>query len=217
MRSRRRPGGPELCGSDAPAHRVGNRGLLIPSVPGAISPLCNDADGEFPFDDFTPEENLGHDLFYDRTNACARFCRSSSFRADGTLPEELYTPANGSVYFNLGGPRNPFNPFYPMRLVRDDNGNSINPDRKTGLTFPPCSPRSRKSDRLLAEGETFETCCENPDNLRDIGNLCLSDKEEDQIVAYLKTLTDTVTISPPESDGRANKVKPPKRVKRAER
>ena len=104
-----------------------------------------------------------------------------------------------------------------MRLVRDDNGNSINPDRKTGLTFPPCSPRSRKSDRLLAEGETFETCCENPDNLRDIGNLCLSDKEEDQIVAYLKTLTDTVTISPPESDGRANKVKPPKRVKRAER
>jgi hypothetical protein len=48
--------------------------------------LMNDADGEFPLDDFTPEENLGHDLFYDRTNACARFCHSSLFRADGTLP-----------------------------------------------------------------------------------------------------------------------------------
>ena len=63
----------------------------------------------------------------------------------------------------------------------------------------------------------METWCENRDNLRDIGNLSLSDEEEDQIVAYLKTLTDTVTIRPPESDGRPNEVKSPKRVKRAER
>jgi len=48
--------------------------------------------------------------------------------ADGTLPDELYTPANGSGFFNLGVPRNPLNPFYLMRLVRDDTGEPINPD-----------------------------------------------------------------------------------------
>ena len=271
--------------------------------------LLSDADGAFPLDDFTPEENLGHDEFYNRTNGCARFCHSSSIRADGTLPEELYTPADGSGYFNLGGPRNPFNPFYLMRLVRDDNGNPINPDGRNFVDLglggrdddkdgvpdfpgeegkfkiptmrnlftekfprayfhngyfksiegvihfyntrdmkPVCIDRRGNPQKfvtesqalkrgcwplpevaenifgcnagenckvVLAEGETFETWCANPDNPRDIGNLCLSAEQENAIVAYLKTLTDTITISPPK--GRPNKVKPPKREKRARR
>ncbi len=73
--------------------------------------LQNDADGVFPLDDFTDQENLGHDLFYNiaselnptgkRAN-CALFChRSGVF--DGTSSDERYT---GDGYFNIGTPHN---------------------------------------------------------------------------------------------------------------
>jgi cytochrome c peroxidase len=272
--------------------------------------LATDADGQFPLDGFTPEENTGHDLFYDRINGCAAFCHSSSFRADGTLPDELYTPANGSGYFNLGVPRNPFNPFYLMRLVRNDNGNPINPDgfqfvdlgiggvdfdgdgtpdfpdRKGEFKIPTmrnlvsgnflrayfhngyfkslkevihfyntrdvkpvctdrrgnpqqfvtaaqaikrdCWPVAEVEENIfgcgdgantntehckvaLAEGETIEDFCANPvvDNpsrpgrtidRRDIGNLCMTEEQENAIVSYLETLTDTVVIQPPKPE-----------------
>lgn len=49
----------------------------------------------------------------------------------------------------------------------------------------------------LAEGETFETWCDDPDNRRNIGNLCLTEKQEDALVTYLETLSDTVVIEAP--------------------
>jgi cytochrome c peroxidase len=93
--------------------------------------LANDADGKFPLDDFTDEENEGHDLFYNaglapgtepdpdlpRTN-CS-FCHNSSgfplphlgppfgngtpVDELGTNPEELYADM---AYHNIGTPRN---------------------------------------------------------------------------------------------------------------
>lgn len=42
----------------------------------------------------------------------------------------------------------------------------------------------------LGEGETFETYCENPENPRDVGNLCLSEEEEWALVRFLETLSD---------------------------
>lgn len=73
--------------------------------------LKNDADGSFPLDDFTDEENLGHDLFYgvaenrdDLGFGQARcvFCHLSSI-ADGTGEFERYTDDS---YHNIGVPRN---------------------------------------------------------------------------------------------------------------
>jgi cytochrome c peroxidase len=75
--------------------------------------LANDSDGAFPFDGFTDQENLGHDLFYSTifspaaglpvTN-CA-FCHNNSnpIRSDGTEPLQLYTDHS---YHNIGTPRN---------------------------------------------------------------------------------------------------------------
>ncbi|WP_299018577.1 cytochrome c peroxidase [uncultured Photobacterium sp.] len=73
--------------------------------------LKNDADGLFPLDDFTNEENLGHDLFYgvaenrdDLQFGQARcvFCHLSS-NSDGTGEFERYTDDS---YHNIGIPRN---------------------------------------------------------------------------------------------------------------
>jgi len=99
--------------------------------------LAAEADGQFPLDGLSNEENEGHDLFYNVNSAggprpvatfvtCAGFCHSSSVRTDGTDPKELYT-RNAALYFNLGVPRNPKNRWYKMNRVRDDNGNIINP------------------------------------------------------------------------------------------
>jgi cytochrome c peroxidase len=84
-------------------------------------------DGEFPLDDFTDQENLGHDLFYNVTSElnpdgkranCALFCHNSEgFGSNGEEPEQLYTN-NG--YFNIGTPRNveiPGNPKPNIGLV----------------------------------------------------------------------------------------------------
>jgi cytochrome c peroxidase len=267
--------------------------------------LQQDADGKFPLDGFTAQENLGHDLFYNLTRAtpvrtsCARFCHASATAADGTDPLELYV-RNAAGYFNIGVPANVFNPFYRMDNQRDDAGNIINPlgiafvdngiaardedgvpgsdfpnregefkvptmrnvDKRPSIIFPKafmhngyfksleavvhfyntrdqrpicldssgkrerfvpdaiaiargcwpesevasptaifdCSPKSSPSADCkvpLAAGETYATYCANPANPRDIGNLCLTLAEERAIVAYLKTLSDTVTAKPP--------------------
>ena len=80
--------------------------------------LKNDADGLFPLDDFTDQENLGHDLFYNITSElnpdgkranCAIFCHRSG-NADGTTPDERYT---NDGYFNIGTPHNPMIPGNP--------------------------------------------------------------------------------------------------------
>jgi len=72
--------------------------------------LENDNDG-FPLDDFTDQENLGRDLFYNVTSAlnptgkrgnCATLCHRNGDR-DGTTPEERYT---SDGYQNIGTPRN---------------------------------------------------------------------------------------------------------------
>ena len=250
--------------------------------------LALDSDSAFPLDLFTPAQNTGHELFYDSTIGCARFCHSSSFRADGTDPKERYVKDDAG-YFNIGTPANVYNPWYRMSNVYDDNGNIINPagfswvdlgialrsdadfsgeagkvkvptlrnvDKRPNPLFPKdfahngyfkslesivdfyntrdmkpvctdaagspqrfvpdvlaiqrgCWPLAEVEENvfncddgahckvLLGEGETFETYCDNPDNDRDIGNLCLSAEEESDIVAYLKTLSDLQTPSPP--------------------
>ena len=74
--------------------------------------LRNDADGKFPLDDFTDQENLGHDLFYglagpgvDRPGfggARCAFCHQSG-NDQGEGKFERYT---NDRYFNIGVPRN---------------------------------------------------------------------------------------------------------------
>ncbi|GHA45910.1 cytochrome-c peroxidase [Photobacterium aphoticum] len=71
--------------------------------------LKNDADGLFPLDDFTAEENRGHDLFYGVFSATTRppgarcfFCHQSG-NDQGVGAFERYT---NDRYFNIGVPRN---------------------------------------------------------------------------------------------------------------
>jgi hypothetical protein len=203
-------------------------------------------------------------------------------------------------YFNIGTPRNPFNPWYRMDKVRDDNGNIINPlgrdwvdlgvafrdddgdgvsdfpgregefktptmrnlDKRPSVYFPKayahngyfkslkgiihfyntrdmkpvCTNRNGNTQKFvterqalkrgcwpepevlsdnifgcdnaddtckveLAEGETFDTYCANPENARNIGNLCLTDEEENAIVDYLKTLSDVTVVRAPKFSG----------------
>lgn len=49
----------------------------------------------------------------------------------------------------------------------------------------------------IPEGQTVENYCDDENNPRNIGNLCLSSEEEDAIVAFLETLSDTTTVLPP--------------------
>jgi len=275
-------------------------------------------DVAFPLRLFNVAQNNGHDWYYDaievpnpdrpgRTtpitnNQCAGFCHSSSFRADGTDPEELYAPTR-SGFFNIGVPRNPLNPFYLMRFVKDDNGQTINPegfefvdlgrggvtgrDRDMGAhkiptmrnlfsggfpraymhngyfkdlkdvvhfyntrdLWPKCTDRRGQEQKFvtarqaikrgcwpvaevpenvfdcgipgnrttedckvpLADGETIENWCDTrrptegipAHNDLDVGNLCLTEEQENEIVEYLKTLTDEE--SHPVAHGRAEK------------
>lgn len=275
--------------------------------------LAADADGAFPLDGFTDQQNQGRDLFYNINSeggprpintfvTCGGFCHSSKITADGTDPQELYTNTN-AAYFNIGVPRNPFNPWYLMKFVRDNDGNIINPlgrnwvdqglafrdddgdgvsdfpDRKGELKMatlrntasrpfegfarsymhngyfkslkqvvhfyntrdikPVCTNKHDEPQKSvtarraikrgcwpvpevftedehgnpdnifgcddetnhckveLAEGETFETYCDNPGNSRGIGNLCMTSEQEDAIVAYMETLTDLEVMEPP--------------------
>ena len=49
----------------------------------------------------------------------------------------------------------------------------------------------------IPAGQTIENYCDDETNPRSIGNLCLSNEEEDAIVAFLETLADTNTIKIP--------------------
>lgn len=70
--------------------------------------LANDSDGNFPLDDFTDQENLGHELFYGKAG-CGAMCHRSG-NPNGTTQLERYT---GDGYFNIGVPRNVEIPGYP--------------------------------------------------------------------------------------------------------
>lgn len=50
---------------------------------------------------------------------------------------------------------------------------------------------------IIPEGQTFETYCDDLNNPRSIGNLCLTSEQEDAIVAFLGTLSDTTTVAIP--------------------
>jgi len=59
---------------------------------------------------------------------------------------------------------------------------------------------------LLAEGETYETYCDNSENVRNIGNMCISAEEEHALVVYMMTLSDIFTAEPPaKSPGKSGK------------
>ncbi|MGF1869538.1 cytochrome-c peroxidase [Photobacterium indicum] len=64
--------------------------------------LKNDYDGLFPFDDFTDQENEGHDLFYSFQGARCFACHQSG-NDNGVGKFERYT---NDRYFNIGVPRN---------------------------------------------------------------------------------------------------------------
>lgn len=84
--------------------------------------LANDADGKFPLDDFTPQENLGHDLFYNTVANGGAGCASCHnngapfliFAPDFSLvqnpdargeePTQIYAD---NSFHNIGLPANP--------------------------------------------------------------------------------------------------------------
>lgn len=73
--------------------------------------LGADSDGKFPLDDFTDQENRGHDLFYstffrplpDGKFANCALCHNDNPAHNGTEPEQLYSDDS---YHNIGTPRN---------------------------------------------------------------------------------------------------------------
>ena len=278
--------------------------------------LKKDKDGAFPLDRFTTAQNNGHDWYYDArvddptanrprsitNNQCAGFCHSSSFRADGTDPDELYAPQGRAGFFNIGVPRNPKNSFYTMPVEFNPDGFDFvdlglggvdgDPRHEGEMKIPTMrnlvaegfnkdyfhngffkslkqvihfyNTRDMKDvcvgdfDELTVEyainhdcwpvaeveitsddttnifdcgnrvdrntehckvpldtanGETFDNWCDNEDangQIRrptegvrasrelDIGNLCLTDTQENEIVEYLSTLTDKRLIRPVE-------------------
>ncbi len=110
--------------------------------------LRKDADGLFPLDGFTDEENLGHDLFYGVTSAlnptgksagCAG-CHSDDPDNDtGEEPGQLYADDG---FHNIGGPPNPeIPPSYK------EDGTLIDPDLGlaglTGVVGDPSSSGCR--------------------------------------------------------------------------
>ena len=73
------------------------------------------------------------------------------------------------------------------------------PELEFGTVFQ-CGPSDEGIESCkVGDGTeaTFATYCDNPDNSRDIGNLCLTAEEEAAVVVYLNTLNDTVTAQPP--------------------
>ncbi len=68
--------------------------------------LASDADKRFPLDGLSPQENLGHDLFYGRARCIG--CHNGVPQGDvlvgdGTEPRQLYTD---QLYHNIGTPFN---------------------------------------------------------------------------------------------------------------
>jgi cytochrome c peroxidase len=65
--------------------------------------LASDADGQFPLDGFTDQENLGHDLFYGKAG-CVVCHNSAGSGSEGEEPKQLYAD---HAYHNIGVPLNP--------------------------------------------------------------------------------------------------------------
>ena len=115
--------------------------------------LKDDADGNFPLDDFTDQENLGHDLFYGiasdlnpgpnpKNAGCGAFCHRNG-NPQGTDPQERYT---GDGYFNIGTPRNveiPNNP-EPNIGVAAVTGNDAHKGDQKSPTLRNVDKRKRK-------------------------------------------------------------------------
>jgi cytochrome c peroxidase len=218
--------------------------------------LAKDADGLFPLDDFTAQENLGHDLFYNNfisrrfpslpiTN-CS-FCHGASPFSDGTDPEERYTD---DAYHNIGVPRNPEIPDTGVDSDEGLAGHTLdsghlgfqktptlrNVDKRPHKGFVKAYThngwfKSLKSlvhfyNTAAVTGATAAsfgiTAC--PENIKTekealkhkcwpapaysgsappiaipflLGNLGLTSEQEDALVAYIKTFTDTYTTKPP--------------------
>jgi cytochrome c peroxidase len=138
--------------------------------------LAADADGKFPLDGLTAQENLGHDLFYntlpipfapERDNNVrpfpdlpitnCSFCHISGPRVGvepellGTDPLERYTD---DAYHTIGTPRNPEIP-----ETFDSAGNPIDPDLGlagyAGPSYPPGffrTPTLRNVDKRKGQG-----------------------------------------------------------------
>jgi cytochrome c peroxidase len=114
--------------------------------------LAKDEDGQFPLDDFSAQENYGHDLFYAtfqrplivngvrKVSNCA-FCHSDNPATDtGAEPLQLYTD-NG--YHNIGVPPNPEIPFAgddPDEGLAGHTGCIGTPDDPCPAVAPPFPP-----------------------------------------------------------------------------
>ena len=213
--------------------------------------LANDDDGDFPLDDFTDQENFGHDLFYGITSdlnqegknaGCGAFCHRNG-NNQGTSPEERYT---GDGYFNIGTPRNvaiPGNP-EPNIGVAATTGNPAhtgqhktptlrNVDKRRGKGFikafmhngyfktlkgvvhfyntsnvngPTAASfgvtRCDPGVGLTEKDALANNCWPEPEFTGNIpffilGSRNLTDEEEDAVVAYMKTFSDSHTAKAP--------------------
>lgn len=221
--------------------------------------LAADPDGKFPLEDFTPEENLGHDLFYGLNdtgrntggrnggpkNARCTACHNGVPEGEASDPrgEALHQLYTDNAYRNIG---TPFNREIPGVAKGEKIGLAAHVTTELTGQFKTPTLRniakgvrpnftkaythngwfkSLKSlvhfyntrDVLLkcedlgitdaTEEEALANDCwpapEFPDSAAGfvIGNLGLTDEEENALVAYMKTLTDKHTPTKPSSNG----------------
>ncbi len=216
--------------------------------------LANDADGMFPLDDFTDEENLGHDLFYntkDNGGAGCANCHNNgvpfilfdeNFQpfqnpdARGEEPDQIYSD---NSFHNIGIPPNPaaanFDPNDPDEGLFEFTGvpghegdfrtpTLRNVDMRRGNGFPKAYMHNGYFKTLEQVVHFYNTASSKPTCTMSgasaaeaiandcwpeaevtpilplaglVGDLELSPDQEAALVAYLKTLTDTVIVKAP--------------------
>jgi cytochrome c peroxidase len=174
--------------------------------------LANDADGNFPLDGFTEQENFGHDLFYGITSdlnpapsknaGCGAFCHRSG-NNQGTSPQERYT---GDGYFNIGVPRNVAIPGNPepnegVFFMTGDDGDKGAHKTPTPTAVAFGVTRCDPGVGLTEEDALANNCWPEPEFTGNIpffilGSRNLTDEEEKAIVSYMKTFSDPVTKAP---------------------
>lgn len=165
----------------------------------------------------TEQEMRGLALFEDENKGNCSACHPSELRFDGSHP--LFTDY---TYDNLGVPKNAENPFYylPEDLNPDGVnfvdlglGGIINDPELNGKFKVPTLRNAEKTSPYLHNG-IFKTLREVvvfyntrdvgpwpppevPENVNreELGNLGLTEQEADDIVAFLKTLTDDYDMS----------------------